>query len=205
MTKIALPAIVCSMIGTHRIEGYAIVSADGMIADRNGVMPATLRNDADQRFLQTEMDRAAAIVHGRHSSEGGPRAERRKRLIVTRQVAALAPDLSHANTVLWNPAGATLEQAIATLQVADGVIAVIGGTEVFGLFLPLYDAFHLTRAAKAHIAAGRPVFAEVNPHTTPENVLARHGLRAGPARDIDSAAGITLTTWQRAPATRAAT
>ena len=40
------------MIGTHRIEGYAIVSADGMIADGDGVMPATIRNDADQRFLQ---------------------------------------------------------------------------------------------------------------------------------------------------------
>jgi hypothetical protein len=53
------------MIGSHRIEGYAIVSGDGMIADGNGVIPATIRNDADQRFFQSELDRAAVLVHGR--------------------------------------------------------------------------------------------------------------------------------------------
>jgi hypothetical protein len=30
-------------------------------------------------------------------------------------------------------------------------------------------------------------------------VLARHGLRAGRKRNIDTAAGITLTTWERSP------
>ena len=121
------------MIGSHRVEGYAIVSADGMIADRDGKMPETLRNDADQRFLQTAMDRAAVIVHGRHSHEGGPRAGTRKRIIVTRQIAAIAPDRTYPNAVLWNPAGAALEQAMAALDIGDGIIAVIGGTEVFGL------------------------------------------------------------------------
>jgi dihydrofolate reductase len=185
------------MIGSHRVEGFAIVSADGMIADGDGVMPATIRNDADQRFLQTEMDRAAVVVHGRHSHEGGPRAAKRRRIVVTRHVASVAPDRSQPNAVLWNPAGATLEQAIAALGIGGGPMAVIGGTEVFGLFLSLYDAFHLTRAAKAHIPAGRPLFPQVGPPTTPEDVLARHSLRAGPPRDIDAAAGITLTTWER--------
>jgi dihydrofolate reductase len=197
MTKVARPAIVCSMIGSHRIEGYAIVSANGMIADADGTMPDTIRNDADQRFLQAEMDRAAVVVHGRHSHEGGPRAAKRKRIIVTRQVASVAPDRSHPNALLWNPAGATLEAAIAALGIGDGPIAVIGGTEVFGLFLPLYDAFHLTRAANAQIPAGQPLFPQVGPHTTPEDVLARHGLRSKPPRDIDAAAGITLATWER--------
>jgi hypothetical protein len=32
---------------------------------------------------------------------------------------------------------------------------------------------------------------------TPEEILAAHGLRPGPRRDIDAAAGITLTTWKR--------
>jgi dihydrofolate reductase len=185
------------MIGSHRVEGYAIVSADGMIADRNGEMPETLRNDADQRFLQSAMDRAAVIVHGRHSHEGGPRAATRKRIIVTRQIAAVAPDRTHPNAVLWNPAGATLEQAMAALGVGDGTIAVIGGTEIFGWFLPLYDAFHLTRAAHAHMPGGRPLFPQAGPGTTPQDVLGRYGLRAGPPRDIDAAAGITLTTWER--------
>ncbi len=185
------------MIGPQRVEGYAIVSADGMIADGNGVMPQTIRNDADQQFLQSELDRAAVVVHGRHSYEGGQRAARRKRLILTRATPTIAPDPSRSNALLWNPAGATPEEAIAMLGADEGTVAVIGGTDVFGLFLPFYDAFHLTRAALAHIHGGRPVFPQIGPHSTPEDVLAHHGLRPAPPRDIDANAGITLTTWQR--------
>ena len=68
---------------------------------------------------------------------------------------------------------------------------------MFGLFLPRYDAFHLTRAENARIPDGRPVFPEVGPNATPEDVLAGHGLRAGPQRALDAGAGIILTTWQR--------
>ena len=185
------------MIGSHRVEGYAIVSADGMIADAGGIMPDTIRNDADQKFLQSALDRAAILVHGRHSGEGGPRAAYRKRIILTRAIAAIAPDPSHPNALLWNPAGATLAQAIAALGADSGTIAVIGGTGVFGFFLPLYDAFHLTRAARARIPGGRPVFPQVGPQATPEQILARHGLKPKPPRDIDVSAGITMTTWER--------
>lgn len=185
------------MIGPHHIEGYAIVSADGMIADAAGNMPDTLHNESDQRFLQTALDRAGVVVHGRRSHEGGPRAARRKRLILTRRIAAIAPNPSPANSLLWNPAGATLAQALAALGAEDGTIAVIGGTEVFSFFLPLYDAFHLTRAAGVRIPGGRPLFAEVGPTTTPEDALIHHGLRPRARRDLDAAAGITLTTWER--------
>ncbi|HXX05154.1 MAG TPA: dihydrofolate reductase [Xanthobacteraceae bacterium] len=188
------------MIGKNRVEGYAIVSADDMIADASGAMPAAIRNDADQRFFQAALDRVAAVVHGRHSHEGGPRAGHRKRLVLTRQVAAIAPDPSHPNALLWNPAGATVESALSALGAGDGVIAIIGGTEVFGLFLPRYDAFHLTRAARAKIPGGRPLFPQINPQMTAEDLLAKHGLRGSPARGIDAAAGVTLTTWQRQPA-----
>jgi len=186
-----------AMLGPYHIEGYAIVSADGMIADANGVMPDTIRNDADQHFLQTELDRAAVVVHGRHSHEGGPRAARRKRLVVTHRTASVAPDASQPNALLWNPAGATLEEAVAALGVEAGTIAVIGGTDVFGLLLSLTDAFHLTQAARARIPGGRPVFPEVGPDVTPEAVLGGHGFRPGPRRDLDAAAGVTLTTWHR--------
>jgi dihydrofolate reductase len=191
------------MIGSHRVVGYAIVSANGMIADGNGAMPITIRNDADQRFLQTELDRAAVVVHGRHSHEGGPRAAHRKRLVVTHNPRSVAPDPSYPHALFWNPAAAPLEEAIAKLGVADGPIAVIGGSDVFGLFLPLYDAFHLTRAAFAQIPGGRPLFPQLGLHSTPEDVLARHGLKPGLRRDIDAAAGITLTTWQRDEASMA--
>jgi dihydrofolate reductase len=181
----------------RRIEGYVIASADGMIADAAGIMPAAIRNDADQRFFQAGLDRAAAILHGRHSHEGGPRAARRKRLILTRQVAATAPDPSHPNALLWNPSGATLDQALAELGVADGIIAIIGGTDVFSMFLPQYERFHLSRAAHARIPGGRPVFTEVGPTATPEDVLMRHGLKPGPRRELDAAADVHVVTWQR--------
>lgn len=183
------------MIGNRRIEGYAIVSADGMIADRDGTMPESIKNDADQHFLQSELDRAAVVLHGRHSHEGGPRSQRRPRLVLTHTVAALAADPSAPHTLLWNPAGATLETAIAALQPPGGPIAVIGGTEVFGMFLPLYDAFHLTRAVQALIPGGRPVFPRVSPDRTPEQVLAAHGLKPEAPRVIDGPAGISMTTW----------
>jgi dihydrofolate reductase len=181
----------------HRIEGYVIVSADGMIADAKGQMPSSIHNEADQRFFQDALDRVAAVIHGRHSHEGGPRAPRRKRLILTRQVAATTPDNSHPNSLLWNPVGATLEEALAELGVGDGAIAIIGGREVFSLFLPLYDAFHLSCAANAKIPGGLAVFTEVGPNATPEDVLMRRGFKPGPRHELDPAAGVSVVTWQR--------
>jgi dihydrofolate reductase len=181
----------------RRILGYVIVSIDGMIADANGVMPDCIRNAADQRFFQAGLDEAAVVVHGRHSHEGGPRADRRKRLVVTRQIATTAPDPAHPHSLLWNPTGATLDEAIGQLGAGDGAIAIIGGPEVFSMFLPLYDSFYLSRAADAKIPGGRPVFNEVGPNATPEDVLLRHGLKAGPRRDLDAAAGVSLVTWER--------
>jgi hypothetical protein len=61
----------------RRIEGYAIVSADGIIADANGEMPNSLRYDADQRFRQSGLDRAAVVIHGRHSPRRRPARGRR--------------------------------------------------------------------------------------------------------------------------------
>jgi dihydrofolate reductase len=181
----------------RRIEGYVIVSADGMIADGKGEMPPSIRNEADQRFFQDALDHAAVVVHGRHSHEGGPRAPRRRRLILTRHVAALAPDSAYPNAWLWNPGGANLDAALDQLGIGDGTIAVIGGTEVFSLFLPLYDAFHLSQATNAKIPGGLPVFSEVGPNATPEHVLARHGLKPGPRRELDPAAGVSVVTWER--------
>ena len=157
----------------------------------------SIRNEADQRFFQDALDRAAVVVHGRHSHEGGPRAARRKRLVVTRQIAALAPDPEHPHALLWNPLGASLDQAIAQLGVSDGTIAIIGGPEVFSRFLPLYDAFHLSRAAKAKIPGGLAVFTEVGPNATPEDVLAQRGFRPGARRDLDPSAGVSVVTWER--------
>jgi dihydrofolate reductase len=117
-----------------------------MIADASGAMDA-LKFDADQQFFRASLDAAAAVAHGRHSAEGGPRVERRRRLILTRRIAALTRDPQNSKALLWNPSGASFEDAWRALGAPDGALAVIGGTCVFGLFLEIgYDAFHLSRA-----------------------------------------------------------
>jgi dihydrofolate reductase len=180
----------------RRIEGYAIVSADGMLANAAGIIPAELKFDADQRFFEQGLDGVDAVVHGRHSHERQPRSHLRRRLILTRQVPALAADPSDEKALLWNPAGASFEQAWAALGVPNGSLAVIGGTDVFGMFLPRYDVFHLTRAPDVWLPGGRPVFPQV-PQRTPEEVLASHGLKPGPVQVLDAANGVTVVSWHR--------
>jgi len=185
------------MIGSLRIEGFAIVSVDGMLADRDGHMPDALKIEADQRFFDTSLDRVAAVVHGRHSHEGQPNSPRRRRLILTRRISAIEPAPGNPIARLWNPAGTSFVAACAALGVEDGTVAIIGGTEVFGLFLDIgYDAFHLSRANKARLPGGRPVFPQV-PAQTPEDVLAIHGLHPGERRVLDAQADASLVTWAR--------
>lgn len=178
-----------------RIEGYAIVSADGMLANAQGVMPPELIFEADQTFFHRSIERAAALVHGRHSHENYPPTKDTPRLVVTRSIAELAGDPGNKNALLWNPAGTTIEQAWVALDADNGTLGVIGGTDVFGLFLPHYDAFHLSRAPSLLLPGGRPVFPEV-PALTPEQVLAKHGLRLAGERVLDDVARITLQTWE---------
>ena len=73
-----------------RINGYVIVSADGMLADADRVMPDALKFKGDQEFFNAGLDRADLIVHGRHSHEGQPNSPKRKRVILTSAAAALA-------------------------------------------------------------------------------------------------------------------
>jgi dihydrofolate reductase len=183
--------------GPDRIEGYAIVSADGMIADASGVQPDVLRIEADQKFFLGGLAQADAVAHGRNSYEGGQDATLRRRLILTRGVAGVAPDPQNPKALLWNPAGAPLLQAWRTLGLSGGVLAVIGGTDVFGHFLELgYDVFYLTCVPNVRLPGGRPLFPGV-PARTPQDLLASRGLKDSPARILDAASGATLVTWRR--------
>jgi dihydrofolate reductase len=177
------------------IEGLAIVSADGMIADATGEQPPSLKIPADQQFFFATCAKADVLVHGRNSSEGGPDAVNKRRIILTRRVAGIAPDPDNAKAVLWNPAGAPLRDAWQAHGFSGGLLVVIGGTEGFGLFLELgYDAFHLSRTTKVRLPGGRPVFPGV-PTRSPEDLLLEHGLKPGAARVLDPAAELTLTPW----------
>src|SRR6202008_1629650 len=117
-----------------------------MIAVGGGAKGA-LKFDSDPQLFWASLDAAAAVAHGRHSAEGGPRVERRRRLILTRRIAGLARDPQNSKALLWNPSGASFEDAWRALGAPDGALAIIGGTGVFGLFLEIgYGSFHLSSA-----------------------------------------------------------
>jgi dihydrofolate reductase len=179
-----------------QIEGLAIVSDDGMLADSNGVMPAALLVDADQAFLSATLDRAAILVHGRNSHESQPPSLRRRRLIATRGVAATGPVPGMPNALYWNPSGLPLEDAAARLGVESGTAAILGGTDIYGQFLPRYDVFHLSRLPGLRLPGGRPVFPGI-PERSPEEILAAHGLVPGSRRVLDKATGANVVTWRR--------
>jgi hypothetical protein len=182
--------------GPRWIEGYAIVSEDGMLANAAGVMPDALKFEADQRFFEEGMDGVDVAVHGRHSYEDQPHSPARPRLILTRNVVRIERDPVNPLARLWNPAGLSLEDALADLGLPNARLGVVGATEVFGLFLDRYHAFHLTHAPGVWLPGGRPVFPDVPAHS-PGAVLAAAGLKPDAPIDLDRAKSLTLTTWRR--------
>jgi dihydrofolate reductase len=179
-----------------RIEGYVIVSANGMLANADRVMPQGLKFEGDQRFFNAALDRADLIVHGRNSFEDQPNSPKRKRIVLTTAVPSLAPDPTKPKSTLWNPAGASFEAACDRAGVESGTVAIIGGPYVFGMFMDRYDTFWLSQAPRVRIADGEPCFAGV-PERSPQDILAAHGLRAGEAQMLDAAHDVSVTPWRR--------
>jgi len=167
-----------------------------MLANDSGIMPVSLKFEADRLFFERALDGVDVVVHGRHSHEQQPHSDLRRRLSLTRQVPGIAADPSNEKALLWNPAGASFEAALAALGTPGGGVGVIGGTEVFGMFLGRYDFFHLSRAPNVRLPGGRPVFPDV-PTRTPEEVLEMNGLDRGQRQVLDPAAGLVMVTWQR--------
>jgi hypothetical protein len=180
-----------------RIEGYVIVSADGMLANADRVMPIGLKFEGDKQFFTAALDRADLIAHGRNSYEDQPNSPRRKRIVVTRKIGAVAPDPSNPKAVLWNPAGASFEAACDFAGVHSGMVAIIGGPYVFDMFMDRYDTFWLSQASRVRLPGGEPCFPGVPEHS-PQEILVAHGLKAGESQILDSAHDVTVTPWRRA-------
>ncbi|MBR0828034.1 dihydrofolate reductase [Bradyrhizobium manausense] len=181
---------------SFRIEGYVIVSADGMLADADHVMPDSLKFEGDKRFFESALDRAALIVHGRHSHEQQPNSPKRRRLILTRKIPSLAVDPELPNASLWNPLGTSFEEAADFAGVTSGTVAVIGGPVVFDMFMDRYDTFWLSEAPHVRLPGGEGCFTEV-PARTPYEVLSSHGLKADAPQMLDAADGVIVTPWRR--------
>ena len=146
-----------------RIEGYAIVSREGMIAKSDGSFPEELKIPADQQFYQESLERASAVANGRHSAE------------------------------------ASFDEAWHRLGIEDGILAVVGGTNVFALFLSIgYDAFFLSRTLTS-IPRGRPVFPGVGNGVAVEEPFKQHGLVLRDTRMLDPASETVVQEWRPKP------
>ena len=97
-----------------------------MLADPSHIMPPTLVFEGDKLFFEQALDRAALVVHGRHSHEQQPNSPKRKRLILTRKIKALTVDPEMPNATLWNPDHASFEEACAFAD--EGRRVVIGNS-----------------------------------------------------------------------------
>jgi hypothetical protein len=179
-----------------RIDGYVIVSADGMLANAQHVMPDELRFEGDKRFFTAALDRADLIVHGRHSFEDQPNSALRRRIVLTRATGSIARDPSNARATLWNPAGASFEAACDHSGVATGTVAIIGGPAVFAMFLDRYDTFWLSQAPHIRLPDGEPCLPGV-PASSPQAILAAHGLVPGAAQTLDASHDVSVTPWRR--------
>jgi dihydrofolate reductase len=183
-------------VPAFRVEGYVIVSADGMLANAGNVMPDELKFDGDKKFFTAALDRADLIVHGRHSGEDQPNSPNRRRIILTGRIAALAKDPANPNGTLWNPSGASFEQAADLAGVRGGTVAIIGGPAVFDMFMDRYDTFFLSQAPQVRIPDGQGCFPGV-PERTPQQILNSHGLKAGESRMLDPTEEVSVTPWRR--------
>lgn len=185
------------MKSPFEVHGFAIVSADGMIADADHVMPESLKYEADHIFFDRALSEVDLILHGRHSHEGHAESDQRRRFWLTHSVTALAPDPVGGLQWYWNPAGLSLEDACREVGLERGTVAVLGGTSVYDMFLPRYDIFHLSLAGQTRIPGGTPLFREIKTGLSPQDVLRSHGLTPDPATILDAANEVSMTRWRR--------
>jgi hypothetical protein len=170
-----------------QFEGHAIVSADGMIADSDGDVPPSLRNDIDWKQYQAALDAAGLVVTGRRGHERNPNPGRR-RLVLTHSVPTLASDPRDPRATFWNPAGLPLEAVLAELGIRGGTVAVTG---VFDFFLPHLDSFLLSEVHGLVLPGGTPCFSAGHPRI----ILAEADFRPRNVDLIDPAAIVTSTRW----------
>ena len=79
----------------------------------------------------------------------------------------------------------------------SGTVAVIGGPGVFEMFMDRYDVFWLSVAPLVRLPDGAPCFPGVSLSRSPQQILAAHGLRSGPAEMLDAADDVSVTPWRR--------
>lgn len=161
----------------------AVVSADGFIARYSGDKPWTWASPEEQARFRATMQQVGWSLLGCVTHETAP-APQRKRIVFTTRVAGL--EWLSDNHLGFNPAGATLDEALAEAE-ADGLVAILGGTRVHDFMLERgrIDEVRLS-IEPLRFGRGLPLFTDVGWAGLPAH-LARHGLAAaGPAERLNA-------------------
>ena len=110
---------------------YVIARADNGVIARDGQVPWRIREDL-KRFVAHTM--GTPMIMGRKTFESFPQPLKgRRHIVLTRNRGWSAPGAEVAHTV---------EEALALA--GDGAISVIGGAEIYELFLPWATRIELT-------------------------------------------------------------
>ena len=114
---------------------FVVARADNGVIGRDGGLPWRLPADL-KRFKALTMGRP--MIMGRRTFEGFPAAlPGRRHIVLTRDRG-------------WSAAGAEVAHSVGeALALASGDASVIGGAEVFALFLPLATQVELTEVHAA--------------------------------------------------------
>ena len=178
------------------IHGYAIVSDDDKIADHNGEIPVSMRNEKDWEQYQAALAASDLVVFARISHENEPNTRGDPRVVVSRDAKGLE---QRPDAWWWNPAEIAWPEVVARILPDGGEVAAPGGKGVFDLFLGIgYDVFHLARARGVSLPGGREVFSECVDGVSAEAVLERHGLRHAELIPLDPANRVEMNIWRRA-------
>ena len=181
----------------RRIEGYAIISEDGMLADATRHIPELLVVEADQKFFHGNLDRAGVVVHGPFA--------RRRPACQTASSSGVDPqhrgDRSRSETAEF----AAVESARRlTRSGACGVAGAgrharrdrwAGGERVFRPSAMTRFISHAPPMCGCR-AAGRS-FPPSVPTAHRKTCWRSTGRRPGPPRVLDAAREVALVTWQR--------
>jgi hypothetical protein len=179
----------------YEIHGHAILADNDCIAGPDGRTPEALRNEADWRNFQAELDRSVLTVLGRLGHEANPNRSDRPRMIVSSRVDGV---VRRKDGWWWNPGRASLGEALRAAAPDGGLIAVPGGRRINDLFLGYgFDAFHLARKRGVVVEGGIPAFTRAAALGSTERLLASHGLRPTATRELDPLEAVSLTVWIR--------
>lgn len=89
-----------------------------------------------------------------------------------------------------------MEAAAAMLGVRSGMAANLGGPQIYGLFLPRCNIFHLSQVAGLRMPGGLGVFLKVT-QLCPKAVLAANKLAKVSGRHLDLSRSVMVLTWRR--------